>query len=135
MPRVVDCRQSYSYDCGRAIVIAACLTFGRKPVVVTSSRRDGTSPRRVIEALKSAGLTTQAGTMDEVDLRHHLRRGRIVLCLVPVDSDTHWVAVWRVRGGRVSIHDPATGPVDESMGQFLRRWKKAGCYGLAVGLE
>jgi hypothetical protein len=57
------------------------------------------------------------------DLRHHLRQGRPVACLVAVDEPAdHWVLVRGLDRRRVYLHDPGEGRIDCSLRDWLRRW-------------
>lgn len=129
-PKPADVRQRYSYDCGPAAVRAACGAFGRRTPKVRCGRRDGTPTPNVEDALRRARLLPSP---DLADLRHHLRRGRLVLCAVPVDHDDHWVVVYSAGRRWVKLHDPSSGPCQKSVSEFLTLWTKAGRVAVAVG--
>ena len=120
---IPDVRQTADHDCGDA-ACSAVLRFhgltGRRVATLV----DGTDPRTLEAVFWRSGLAVQSGRMDVLDLRHHTRRGRPVVCLVTSDAGGgHWVVVAGVARGSVHYHDPTHGTKRERSAKFAERWR------------
>lgn len=135
MTRLPDIRQQQSHQCGVALAQAVCVAFGVTCPRVVCSAKWGVQAADLADALDGAGLVAQAGRMDAGDLRHHLRRGRVVCCVVPVGDVGHWVGVWRAGPRWVWYHDPDRGPSREDYTRFRKRWERFGQWSVAAGLS
>lgn len=135
MPSLPDIRQQSAIGCGVALARSVCRAFGVRYRRVCCSARYGTLARDLADSFNRAGLKAVVGDMDTDDVRHHLKRGRVVCCVVPCEGTGHWVGVWDWSRGKVRYHDPLRGPVCESAEQFVGRWEGRGEWSVAVGRD
>lgn len=136
MVAIPDIRQRYSYDCGPGLVKAICKAFGKRAPKVRCSTRFGTDFGAMATAFNQVGLVAQCGEMNRRDLEHHLALGRVVAVVIPAadgSDDGHWVGVHKIANGWVSYHDPGYGPIERTIGGFLRGWTRRGRQAVAVG--
>jgi ABC-type bacteriocin/lantibiotic exporter with double-glycine peptidase domain len=119
-----DVRQSSAHSCGDAALRIVWEFFGvpvRSRAVATPV--DGLAPDTLESALWRSGLSVQAGTMDELDLKYHTGRGRpVVCCVTEADGSGHWIVCAGMCRRKVYYQCPLGGPKSEGVEEFLRRW-------------
>ena len=104
--------------CGGA-ALAMVMRFWGEPTVLAEDFSDriepgGTGIRTddLVSAARARGWTVFPATGAPSDVRTHLERGRPIIVLLQIGSDSfHYVVVVGWGGGSVIVHDPALGPL------------------------
>lgn len=132
-------KQHDDFSCGAAVFASFTRYWEGRGRKLKSHPHYGTHPDVLEMAFHSAGYHVLAGVMDLDQLRFTTARGWPVACLVKADGEGHWVGVRGVYRNRVYLMDPASGPTDVTVGEWLGNWSdfdRRGTvfrqYGLAV---
>lgn len=119
-------RQRSGFDCGAAAFESVCRYWETRTRLPHGwpNPIDGTDPRVLEAAFRTAGFGVVAGEMDTGTLRHLTGRGLPVLCLVR-DGSGHWVVATKVTRTRVYFMDPERGDTHLPLGRFDSLWSAA----------
>lgn len=123
-----DMRQRFDYDCGAAATKTVLCYYGLKTGTYTlaplaTNPIDGTDPRAIEATLRRSGLKVISGEMDLEDLKHHIKLGRPVICIIQLDNVGHYVVVGSIKFGQVHFNDPINGPSKNNLATFKERWR------------
>lgn len=112
--------QRLDSDCGVACVqmILNWLEQNKRGIGGLGSVIDGLQVRTIESYLREKGLRVISGNFDIHMLRHHVRQGAPVICLVR----DHYVLVKGFRPRKVLFNCPVRGEVEESLIRFRKRW-------------
>lgn len=126
--------------CGGA-ALAMVMRFWGEPVVLAEDFTDRIEPGGagirtddLVSAARARGWTAFPATGTPSDLQTHLERGRPLIVLLQIGSDSfHYVVVVGRDGGSVIVHDPAAGPLRTIQeAAFDRAWAGRGRWYLLV---
>lgn len=120
--------QRLDCDCGVACVqmLLNWLEQNKRGIMGLGSVIDGLQVRTIESFLREKGLRVISGNLDIHMLRHHVRQGSPVICLVT----DHYVLVKGFIPRKIIYNCPMDGEKTESIAKFKKRWATTSDYTL-----